>query len=136
MRRTKLTKNPVVSARAHHMRCARYPSPLDEVVAAIVAATDHETRFYVERGAKGWRWSLVHPGGPYPLLRITARFLDVEHDRILVPCRGLPNGLSVLGDLNPPASAKWTLVDVPKRATASVVVDAISAAFGACPGVL
>lgn len=48
------------------------PSSLDEVAEAVAVAREHERRFYVERVEGGYRWSVTHRGGGYPLLRITA----------------------------------------------------------------
>ncbi len=44
---------------------------------------------YVERRGALYRWSPAHRGGPYPLLRITAKFLQMDHHGLLVPCRPL-----------------------------------------------
>jgi hypothetical protein len=55
------------------LRSAFEIAPLPDVAAAIAEATRYETHVYVERMATGWRWSLVHRGGGYPLLRITAQ---------------------------------------------------------------
>ncbi len=54
-------------------------SPLESVAEAVSAATEDERRIYVERIGSRWRWSLTHAGGSYPLLRVTARFLRVDH---------------------------------------------------------
>jgi hypothetical protein len=74
------------------------PSPLATVAEAVAVATEHETQIYVERLSDGWRWSLAHRGGPYPLLRITARFLQVNYRKIRIGFRALPDGHSVLCD--------------------------------------
>jgi hypothetical protein len=74
------------------------PSSLATVAEAVAAVTEHETQVYVERLSDGWRWSLAHRGGSYPLLRITARFLQVEHHKIIIGFRTLPDGFSVLCD--------------------------------------
>ncbi len=60
------------------------PSSLDEVAEAIALATEHEHLLYVERTDAGWRWSLAHKGGGYPLLRIYARFLQVDHHGLYI----------------------------------------------------
>ena len=72
------------------------PSPLATVAEAISVATEHETQVYVERLSDGWRWSLAHRGGTYPLLRITARFLRVDHARIMIGFRTITGGYAVL----------------------------------------
>jgi len=52
----------------------------------------------VERRSDHYRWSLAHPGGGYPILRITARFLHVDHSRIVVGFRTLSNGIALMCD--------------------------------------
>lgn len=48
------------------------------------------------RLSRKWRWSLVSRGGPYPLLRIAARFLKTSHRRIMIGCRTVPDGYTIL----------------------------------------
>ena len=65
------------------------PSSMEDVAEAISVATEWEKRVYVERVSdeyESWRWSLQHKGGPYPLLRITARFLKADYTNILILC--------------------------------------------------
>lgn len=53
-------------------RChRRYDNPCRRPVAVSVA-TEFQTSVNVERLGDRYRWSLIHRGGPYPLLRITA----------------------------------------------------------------
>lgn len=73
-------------------------SSLEEVALAVSVATEYETKVYVERMSDRYRWSLIHRGGPYPLLRITARFLQVDYHRIFVACREIDGGYSALCD--------------------------------------
>lgn len=47
---------------------------------------------YVERQGKRYRWSPAHRGGPYPLMRVTARFLGIDHSALFLPFRALNNG--------------------------------------------
>jgi len=54
------------------------PSPLEEVAEAVSAATEKFKDIYVERRGEQYRWSFATKGGPYPLLRITARFLLMD----------------------------------------------------------
>ena len=54
------------------------PSPLEEVAEAISVATEKFHDIYVERRSDRYRWSFATKGGPYPLLRITARFLQMD----------------------------------------------------------
>ena len=50
----------------------------------------------MERKSDRFRWSLAHPGGGYPILRIAARFLRVDYARIFVGFRTLDNGMAIL----------------------------------------
>jgi hypothetical protein len=80
------------------LRSVFEPSPLATVADAVSVATEHETLIYVERLSDGWRWSLAHLGGSYPLLRITARFLRVEHHNIMIGFRTVLDGVAILCD--------------------------------------
>jgi hypothetical protein len=90
------------------------PSCLEEVSEAVSAATEDEKRMYVERIAGGgWRWSLTHPGGPYPLLRISARFLRMDHHRLMVGCRSVADGVCIVckDPANPEHPEAWAVID-------------------------
>jgi hypothetical protein len=84
--------------RVRLLRSIFHPAPLPEVAEAVSVATEHEREVYVERIPDGWRWSLTHPGGGYPLLRITARFLGVDYHRVAVGFRTVKTGVCVLCD--------------------------------------
>ena len=71
-------------------------SSLSDVARAVSVATEHETKVYVERLDDRYRWSLIHRGGPYPLLRITARFLQVDHRSVYVGFKQIQDGYSAL----------------------------------------
>jgi hypothetical protein len=66
------------------------------VAEAVSVATEHEKNVYVERLRSQYRWSLVHRGGGYPLLRITARFLQVDYQSIFIGFRPVGEGWSGL----------------------------------------
>jgi len=68
------------------------PSPLDDVAEAVSVATEKFHDIYVERRGDQYRWSFATQGGPYPLLRITARFLEMD------PCSLVGVGSRVVGD--------------------------------------
>ena len=72
------------------------PSPIEAVAEALFVASEHETHVYVERFGERYRWSLVHKGGPYPLLRITARFLQMDYHALAVGTRCVLDGYSAL----------------------------------------
>ena len=87
------------------------PSPLHDVAAAISRATEHERRVYVERMGTGWRWSLTHPGGPYPLLRIAARFLNVSHFGLVLGVRTVADQAILCEDpADPTLPLSWSFV--------------------------
>lgn len=125
-------------ARSRLLRSVFEPSTVGVVAEAISVATEQETRVYVERFPEGWRWSLAHRGGGYPLLRITARFLRVDYHRIVVGFRTLDNGYSILCDDpdNPRLPDAWAMVDFhPDSAPQSVearILDVL--AFGVTHG--
>jgi hypothetical protein len=83
-------------ARQRLVRSIFEPSSLEEVAEAVAVATEGETRLYVERFGKTYRWSLTHPGGAYPLLRISARFLRVDYHRIFIGLREVADSVYVL----------------------------------------
>jgi hypothetical protein len=90
------------------------PSSLDDVAEAVAVASEDERRIYIERVDGGYRWSLTHPGGGYPLLRITARFLRVDYTRIMVVCSD---------PANPTSAEAWAVVEF-DGATSSDLVGA------------
>src|SRR5438552_17741547 len=89
------------------------PAPLHAVAEAVAVASEQERRLYVERIGDGYRWSLTHPGGGYPLLRLTARFLRVDYPRITVGFRTVAAGVYVLSadPQSPAVPAEWTLLN-------------------------
>ena len=119
-------------ARQRLFRSVIEPSPLESVAEAVSIATEDERRIYVERVESGWRWSLTHPGGAYPLLRITARFLRVDHRRIAVGFRTVGEGVCVLcADTDEPVSAgAWAVIDFDGATSSAVVKERILQVFG------
>ena len=73
-------------------------SPLEDVALAVSVATENVSKLYVERLDHEYRWSLVHRGGPYPLLRITARFLEVDYQSIFIGFEDVGDGYSALSE--------------------------------------
>ncbi len=107
------------------------PSSLDAVASAISAATEYERVVYVERVEGGWRWSLVHPGGAYPLLRVAARFLQMDHNHLRVHCQGHESGMTILtrpGEMRDKPIA-WRLLRFKGSAAASAVRRRITRAI-------
>jgi hypothetical protein len=73
-------------------------SPVGVVARAISQATEDERSVYAERLGSEYRWSLVHPGSAYPLLRITARYLRIDYTKMFIGFRTLDNGPAILWD--------------------------------------
>lgn len=103
-------------------------SPLDEVAEAVAEASAKETRVYVERRGHQWRWSPTSRGGPYPLLRITARFLRVDYHRIVLPYRSVDGWYILCDDPDGPHDRpdRWGIVSLdgtltPTEATAALL---------------
>jgi hypothetical protein len=71
-------------------------STIETVSLAVSVATEFQTNVYVERLGDRYRWSVIHRGGPYPLLRITAKYLQVDYTSIIVGCREVGDGWSGL----------------------------------------
>jgi hypothetical protein len=118
--------------RAQLIRSVFEPSPLEDVARAVSVATEKESQLYVERFGDLWRWSLVHGGGPYPLLRVTARFLKVDYTAIVIGHRQIEGGLSVLtrdlGEVIGPNS--WAVITFDGPATEATVTELIGSALG------
>ena len=108
-------------------------SPLRTVATAVAAATEHQRRVYIEHLAQGWRWSPLHPGGPYPLLRITARFLKMNHHHLLISFRTLDDGNTILcrDPEQPPEPGAWALIDFDGPTTPAEVESRIRQSFDA-----
>jgi len=83
-------------SRAQLLRGSFDWSPIEDVALAVSVASHDESEVYVERLGDRYRWSLVHRGGPYPLLRIAARFLQVDYQSIFIGFRDVGNGYSAL----------------------------------------
>lgn len=117
--------------RARLFQSAFRSSPLEDVAEAESAATEVCRNIYVERRGDLWRWSLTTTGGPYPMLRMTARFLKIDYCSLGgVGSRVVDDGLCVQivddGETEPDASAVFTF-DEP--ATADAVRERIEGAF-------
>ena len=100
---------------------------------AIATASEIERHLYIERRGELFRWSLAHRGGSYPLLRITARFLDVDYQRIYVGFRTLPNGYSIIcenpSDFDDPDA--WCILDLDDQLSDAAAGALISSSLGA-----
>lgn len=114
--------------RQHLLASTRFRSPVDAVVDAIAVYTEYPGHVYVERFDDGWRWSPAHRGGAYPLLRVTARFLRVDHFRVIVPFRAVGHGWCVLmpdGDDLVFDPAAWTVLSFEGPTPRAVVAQDI-----------
>jgi hypothetical protein len=74
------------------------PSPLEEVAHAVFVASERASEVYVERFGDRYRWSLVHKGGAYPLLRVTAAFLQMDYHALAIGHRSVPGGYTALAE--------------------------------------
>lgn len=103
---------PTDPERRRLLRSVYEPSSLDEVAEAVSVATEDEKRIYVERIGSAYRWSLTDPGGLYPLLRITARFLRIDYHRIVIGFRAVAEGVHVLCEdpANPDEPDAWAVL--------------------------
>ena len=97
---------------------------------------------YVERRADVYRWSPAHRGGPYPLLRVTAKLLGVDHRELVLPFRGLPktapgfgadgfwDGLCIVAaseHATPPDA--WTVLELEQPVTQASIQKRLAAAL-------
>ena len=106
-----MTENKPVLAdpeRVGMFQSTRTCSTLTVVGEAVAAASETEQIVYVERRGDEYRWSLGTKGGADPLLRISARYLGVDHQEIVIRFRTLPDGTVTLCE--DPAN-----IDVPDR---------------------
>src|SRR5207302_10322341 len=117
---------PVDAHRLRLLRSAFEPSSLDDVAEAVAVATEHERRIYVERVEGGWRWSFTHPGGGYPLLRVTAQFLRADYTSLTVGFRRIAQDVCALcADPNATTRAdQWAVVEF-DGPTGPAVVEAV-----------
>jgi hypothetical protein len=102
-------------------------SALDAVAEAVAVATEHERRIYIEHVDDRWRWSFTHPGGGYPLLRVTARFLGTDYTLISIAFRTVTEGVCVLC-ADPDATARpdrWAVIEFDGPATPKDVEELI-----------
>jgi hypothetical protein len=123
-------------ARQRLFRSVFQPSSLEEVTAAVaVAVSEGECHIYVERSRDKYRWSLCCRGGPYPLLRIAARFLKVDCRLAFVGFYTIPDGWCVLVE-DPAARVEpdaWTVLSGPDLTRSRDLAASIKAALDANP---
>ncbi len=118
--------------RARLLRSVFEPSPLETVAEAVAVATREERRIYVERVAGGWRWSPTHPGGAYPLLRITARFLRVEHTSVRIGFRSPASDVFILSadPHDPEQPDAWAVIEFSAPARPDEVRERVLSELG------
>jgi len=122
-----MTENKSVLAdpeRVDMFQSTRTWSTLTLVGETVAAASETEQIVYVERRGDEYRWSLGTKGGAYPLLRISARFLGVDHQGIVIRFRTLSDGTAILCE--DPAN-----IDVPDRWVLLMLSGGITAASAA-----
>jgi len=71
-------------------------SPIEAVAEAVSEAWDAAPALYVERLGDRYRWSLAHKGGAYPLLRVAARFLQMDYQALMIGFRTVDDSYAVL----------------------------------------
>ena len=121
-----------VANRATLIQSIRTWSPLAAVADAVSVASAVENRIYIERLGDRYRWSLSSKGGSYPLLRVTARFAEVDYQRIVVGFRTLPDGTAIICD-DPGAvvlADAWALVDVVDPVRPAEAADLVTSGIG------
>ena len=108
--------------------------PRDFVARGVAVASRTERVVYVDRDATGWRWSLTNTGGPYPLLRITARFLLCDHRRIFFAFRTVGERYAILdrGDGEERGGVSWALIRLPGPTSPTGAEGLIREALGDC----
>jgi len=117
-----MTENkPVIAdpGRVDMFQSMRTWSTLTAVGKAVAAASETEQCVYVERRGDEFRWSLATKGGAYPLLRISARFLGVDHQRIFIGFRTLSDGTAILCEdpENVDVPDRWALLKLNGKIT-------------------
>jgi hypothetical protein len=119
------------SERRRLLRSVYEPSSLDEVAEAVSVATEYEKHIYVERLDDSYRWSLTSPGGMYPLLRITARFLRIDYQGLVIGFRVVADGVFILAG-DPDSDQKpdaWAIIEFDGPAEPVDVVERIMRAL-------
>jgi hypothetical protein len=118
------------------IRSALEPASLEEVAAAVaVAVAEGERDIYVERSRDHYRWSLCSRGGPYPLPRITARFLQVDYRLAFIGFYTVPGDWCILVK-DPSAWVEpdaWAVLSGPELASSRGPAASIKAALAANP---
>ncbi len=107
-------------------------SDIRDVAAAAAAAAEGPVHIYVERRGDRYRWSLAHPGGSYPLIRVTARFLEVDYHRIMVPFRTTADGFAIWckDPDHPEEPDAWAVLRIEDRPSVDELVTRIMVALG------
>ena len=77
-------------------------------------------RVYVERRGNAYRWSIVHRGGPYPLLREVALLLDVPYESMALPFGSVDGWTYVLADDLEGKPDSWAIIEPSSDASVNV----------------
>lgn len=117
--------------RAKCIRSVFTPAPLDDVALAVAEATSFQRRLYIERLGELWRWSLIHSGGGYPLLRLAALYLEMDYQALFVGFRTVTDGLCILCQDPEVVQApdRWSVVEFDGPTSPEEVARRIRAAF-------
>jgi hypothetical protein len=104
-------------------RSVFHPYPLDEVAEAVSVATETFKDSYMERRGDLYRWSLATTGGSYVLLRITARFLEMDPCSLVSGYRQVAGGWFVQLVENDTEPDAWAVLRFDDAATVDQVRD-------------
>jgi hypothetical protein len=118
--------------RARLIRSVFEPSPIDVVAEAVSVAWNSAPAIYVERLEHNYRWSLAHKGGPYPLMRVAARFLQMDHHFLLIGFRTVEDGYAVLAEdpEHQPAAGASAILSPSEATTRAEALQMIQEAVG------
>lgn len=102
------------------------PAPLEDVAEAVSVATEKFHDIYVERLGDLWRWSVATKGGAYPLLRITARYLQMDPYSLVSGYRQVAGGWFVQLVENDTEPDVWSVLRFDEFATVQQVVERLT----------
>src|SRR3954468_18028819 len=93
---------------------------LEQVAEQVSTSGAKFTRIYVERLGASYRWSLMHRGGPYPLLREVAQLLDVSSPSLILPYGSVDGWSIVLTPRLEREPDSWSFIEPTPDASANL----------------
>lgn len=92
------------------------------------AVASFELRVWVGRRGAEFRWSPATRGGPYPLLRMVARYLELDYHRLAVTGVEALDGWTIVeGDESPDTEA---IIAVPSGASIGEIKELLAERLG------